>query len=135
MNVGACLSLKPFISGLLQPFIGFEANSDLTICPFHDRALDGAGVFLHDCGGAVGVMHAVLDGFVELAPGRSLAVEHFFPARSIHPLQQLVFWNTLLFEIMEGVSDCMLIQPVACFLDGIAVRDAKNGGGLAHDVV
>ena len=113
-----------------SPLVGFEADGGAAIGPFHDRALDDAGVVPHQLDSAGVVDHGRLHGRVELAPRRALPVDQRGPADGLQPAGQLLGGHALLFEIMEGVGNALRGQPGAGLFDGVAVGNAvKNRRG------
>ncbi|MPN64294.1 hypothetical protein SDC9_212065 [bioreactor metagenome] len=91
-------------------------------------------MLLHHGSGTGCVNGSSFGRIIELAPGRALAVEQLFPAHGLHPPGQTLGGNALLLEVVKLVSNTLLTEPAACFLDSVAVGDAVDGGDLAHGV-
>lgn len=112
--------------GHLCPGVGRKTHGDASLRPLDDRALDDAGLLLHEGCGTGRILGGGLGVGIELAPRRALAVEQLFPADSLHPGGQLLGGNTLFLEVVEFVGDALVGEPGAGLLDGVAIGYSIN---------
>jgi dihydrofolate synthase/folylpolyglutamate synthase len=111
--------------------LGFvKTNGDGAAGPGDHRALDHAGLVLHQRLGAGGIRHPRLLGGVQLTPGGAFAVDQGFPAVLRQPLLQQLGADALFFEVVKLHSLVLGIEPGARLFDRGAVDDAVDGEGF-----
>lgn len=115
---------------LRRPVLRIEANRN-RVCldffwPFHDGALDQAGVGHHQGFGAGGIFDGRLSACIELAPCGALAIEQCFPSDNLYPMVNAGLWNALFFEIVKCVCKALICQPSSGFFDRIAIGNTVN---------
>ena len=122
---------------LFLPLRCIKAHRDgsaFALAPLHHRALDDAGLRLHQLAGAGIVLHGRLGAGVQLAPSGSLPVHQLLPTHGGQPVGQALRRNALLLEIVEGVVKPLPSEPGARLFDCVAVRDSvQSDEGCFHD--
>lgn len=119
-----------------RPSYGGKTNRQLggfPITPRYDGSLDQAGVLLHQAERTFEFACVLLLRWSQCAPSSSFSIEYLVHSQRFTPDSQLLWRDTLFFEVVEHIVQRPLGKPGPGFFDSVAIGNAVQGNlGLFH---